>query len=134
MSGTAKTSHQVPLRTALGRVRGLGSAKSGVHHWWVQRITAVALVPLCLWFVCAVLALAGRTLPEVQDWIGRPINTVLLLCLIGALFHHLQLGMQVVIEDYFHEDGTRLIGLLAMRAGVVLLALTAAVSVLKIAL
>jgi succinate dehydrogenase / fumarate reductase membrane anchor subunit len=134
MSGTAKTTHQVPLRSALGRVRGLGSAKSGVHHWWVQRMTAVALVPLCLWFVFAVFALAGEPLAVVQTWIGRPINTVLLLCLIGAMFHHLQLGMQVVIEDYIHEDGARLIGLLAMRAGVALLALTAAVSVLKIAL
>ncbi len=134
MSGTAKTTHQVPLRSALGRVRGLGSAKSGVHHWWVQRMTAVALVPLCLWFIFAVLALAGEPLAVVQAWIGRPVNTVLLLCLIGAMFHHLQLGMQVVIEDYVHEDGARLVGLLAMRAGVALLALTAAVSVLKIAL
>lgn len=134
MSGTAKTTHQVPLRSALGRVRGLGSAKSGVHHWWVQRMTAVALVPLCLWFIFAVFALSGEPLVTVQAWIARPINTVLLLCLIGALFHHLQLGMQVVIEDYIHEDGVRLVALIAMRAGVVLLALTAAVSVLKVAL
>ena len=133
MSGAVKT-ESVPLRTALGRVRGLGSAKSGVHHWWVQRVTAVALVPLTLWFVCAVIALAGEPLPVVRAWIASPLNAVLLLCLIGATFHHLQLGLQVVIEDYVHSEGARLVSLLVMRAAAVLLGLVAALSVLRIAL
>ena len=73
---------------------------------------AVALVPLCLWFIFAVFALSGEPLVTVQAWIARPINTVLLLCLIGALFHHLQLGMQVVIEDYVHAHAAKFAALL----------------------
>lgn len=133
MSGAVKTD-SVPLRSALGRVRGLGSAKSGVHHWWVQRVTAIALVPLCLWFVAAVIGLGGESVHAVRAWIAQPFNAVLLLCLIFALFHHLQLGLQVVIEDYVRGEGAKLVGLLAMRGLCVLLGLVAALSVLKIAI
>ena len=131
MSGAVKT-ESVPLRTALGRVRGLGSAKSDVHHWWVQRVTAVALVPLTLWFVCAVIALAGEPLPVVRAWIASPFNAVLLLCLIGATFHHLQLGLQVVIEDYVHNELAKLLSILAVKFVCYALAAACVFSVLKI--
>jgi succinate dehydrogenase / fumarate reductase membrane anchor subunit len=131
------TSNRAPqisiMRSPLGRARGLGSAKSGRGHWWGQRVTAVALVPLSLWFIFSVLHLIGLDQPAVAHWAGHPINTVLLLCLVAAMFYHMQLGLQVVIEDYVHVEGTRMISLLAMKAVVILVALTAFVSILKLA-
>ena len=85
------------FRTPLGQVRGLGSAKEGSHHWWVQRLTAVALVPLSLWFVVSLISLSQADYPSVVAWLSSPLVTVLLLCLIWALFHHAQLGIQVVL-------------------------------------
>ena len=124
----------VAMRSPLGRVRGLGSAKSGTGHWWAQRLTAIALVPLALWFVLALLAHLGAPHAAVAHWIGRPVNAVLLLALIVALFHHLQLGLQVVIEDYIHGEALRLAVLLAMRAAVALLFLAAFVAILRLTL
>jgi len=99
--------HLGVMRSQLGIVRGLGSAKSGVHHWWVERITALALVPLSLWFIYVVLALKGLPQPAMKLWAGQPINTVLLISLVVLGFHHLQLGLQVVIEDYVHTEARR---------------------------
>ena len=122
------------LRSPLGRVRGLGAAKEGVHHWWVQRLTAAALVPLTLWFVASVIVLGGASHGEVALWMARPHNTVLLLALIGATFWHASLGLQVVIEDYIRHEGGRLATMLTAKAVIALLALFAAVAVLKVAL
>jgi succinate dehydrogenase / fumarate reductase membrane anchor subunit len=121
------------MRSMLGRARGLGSAKSGTGHWWAQRVTALALLPLTLWFIAQVIGLAGKPHAEVTDWGTSPVVTTLLLALIAATFHHMQLGLQAVIEDYVHGERSKLVSLLAMRAVVVLLALTAAVAVLKLA-
>jgi succinate dehydrogenase / fumarate reductase membrane anchor subunit len=125
---------QRTLRSPLGRVRGLGAAKEGVHHWWAQRVTAVALVPLTLWFVASLLVLAGASHGEVALWAARPHNAVLLLALIGATFWHGALGLQVVIEDYIHAEGARLAAMLAMKAAMLLAGLSAALAVLKVAL
>jgi succinate dehydrogenase / fumarate reductase membrane anchor subunit len=124
----------IAMRSALGRVRGLGSAKSGTAHWWAQRLTAIALVPLAVWFVLSLLAHLGAPHAAVAHWIGRPVNAVLLLALIVALFHHLHLGLQVVIEDYIPGEAARLGVLLAMRAVVALLFLTALVAILRMTL
>ena len=129
----ATAGHVAVMRSQLGRVRGLGSAKSGVHHWWVQRLTAIALVPLSLWFVYAVLALKDRPQPVVAHWIGMPINTVLLISLVVASFHHMQLGLQVVVEDYVHGDAARLITLVLIKGASFVLGLWAAISVLRLA-
>jgi succinate dehydrogenase / fumarate reductase membrane anchor subunit len=121
------------MRSPLGRARGLGSAKSGVPHWWVQRVTSVALLPLTAWFVVSVLRLARVGEKQALHWAHQPVNTVLLLALVLATFHHLQLGLQVVIEDYVHPTA-RVITLVAMKGVVALLALASLVSVLKLAL
>ncbi|MCZ6509344.1 MAG: succinate dehydrogenase, hydrophobic membrane anchor protein, partial [Alphaproteobacteria bacterium] len=88
------------LRSPLGRARGLGSAKSGTQHWWAQRLTAIALVPLTIWFVIAMVAATGSDYTTARAFIGNPVTAVLLVLLIVATFHHAQLGLQVVIEDY----------------------------------
>ena len=121
------------MRSQLGRARGLGAAKLGLHHWWTQRVTAVALLPLSLYFVLSVLMLAGADRAQMAAYIGEPWNTVLFLCLIAALFSHLSLGMQVVIEDYVRNDAKRMVTLLVVKGGIFVLALACAVSVLKLA-
>jgi succinate dehydrogenase / fumarate reductase membrane anchor subunit len=121
------------MRSQLGRARGLGSSKTGVHHWWAQRLTAVALLPLSLYFVISVIILDHATRLQVAAYLGEPWNTVLYLCLIAAMFYHLLLGLQVVIEDYVHAEATKLATLLAVRGGVIFCAFAAAVSVLKLA-
>ena len=120
-------------RSQLGRAQGLGSAKSGLHHWWAQRVTAIALLPLSLYFVLSVLMLEGAARAQMAAFMAEPWNTVLYLCLIAALFYHLSLGLQVVIEDYVHKEATRMASLLAMKGAVVFCALACAVSVLKLA-
>ena len=121
------------MRSQLGRVRGLGSAKSGVHHWWGERVTAIALVPLTLWFILSIYRLAGLDQPALAHWAASPVHTVLLICLVLATFHHMQLGLQVVIEDYVHTEATRFTLLLLVKAISVVLALACLVSVLKLA-
>lgn len=124
----------MPLKTRLATVRGLGSAKNGTHHWWGQRVTAVALVPLTLWFVYSVITMSGAGYVTVATWLALPWNTVLMLLLIAATFHHLQLGMQVVIEDYIHSEFTKLATLLFVKFASAVLAVACGYAVLKIAL
>ena len=122
------------LRTPLGRVRGLGSAKEGTAHWWAQRLTAIALVPLALWFAVSLIVLAGADHQAVTEWLGNPAAAVLMLLLILAGFHHAQLGLQVVIEDYVPGEGLRLALVTAVKFAAVALGIGAAFSVLKVAL
>lgn len=103
------------LQSPLARVLGLGSAKEGVEHWWWQRLTAVALVPLGLWFAVAVIALVGADHGTAREWVTRPLNVVLLIAFSASLLHHAQLGLQVVIEDYIHHEPVKLILLLAVK-------------------
>lgn len=121
------------LQTPLARIRGLGSAKSGTHHWWMQRVTAVALVPLTLWFVVAMIKLTGADHAVAAAWIRSPFNAIVLLLLIVATFHHMQLGLQVVIEDYVHHHGAKLALMMGQKLLSFALAVIAAFAVLKIA-
>ena len=121
------------LRSPLGRVRGLGSAKGGTHHWWLQRVTSMALLPLTIWFALSAASLAGASYLDTVAWIGRPWNAVLLLATIGLTFHHLASGMQVILEDYANSEWAKVGGILAIKAICVLLALASALAVLKIA-
>ncbi|OYW00527.1 MAG: succinate dehydrogenase, hydrophobic membrane anchor protein [Acidiphilium sp. 37-64-53] len=120
------------MRSPLGRARGMGSAKSGLGHWWAQRLTAMALLPLSLYFVLSVFLLEGADQAAMLRYMAEPWNGVLFIALIAALFYHLQLGLQVVIEDYIHSEARRLTAVLAMRAAVTLFGLLALVSVLKL--
>ena len=101
------------LRSPLGRVRGLGAAKGGTHHWWLQRVTSMALLPLTIWFTFGVAGLAGAPYERVLAWIGHPFHAVLLLLYIGIGFHHTAAGLQVVIEDYIHDHAVKTGALLA---------------------
>lgn len=121
------------LRSPLARARGLGSAKEGVAHWWAQRLTAIALVPLLLWFVIAVIAHIGVDHAQFRAFFGAPVPAVLTLLLIGAGFHHLQLGLQVVIEDYVHHEATKIALILAAKGAAIGFGVLGAVAVLKLA-
>jgi succinate dehydrogenase / fumarate reductase membrane anchor subunit len=120
-------------RSSLGRARGLGAAKTGSAHWWAERVTSVALLPLVLYFVISVLVLKGADHAAMAAYMAEPWNTVLYIALIAALFYHLDMGMQVVIEDYVRADAPRIVILLVVKGGIVLLALACLISVLKLA-
>jgi succinate dehydrogenase membrane anchor subunit len=122
------------MRSPLGRARGLGAAKAGAVHWWAQRLTSLALVPLTLWFLCAMIRLLGATRDDVVYWMAGPLPIVLLIALVIATFHHLQAGLQVVIEDYVHHDWARIGSILLVKGLSVLLALACIVAVLRLGL
>jgi succinate dehydrogenase / fumarate reductase membrane anchor subunit len=122
------------LRSGLGRVRGLGSARDGVSHWWMQRLAAVALVPLSVWFVFSVATLRGASQAEVQAWIASPFVTVLLLLVVVATFIHLAMGLQTVIEDYIRDGVVKLASLLAAKWACTLLGLASVLAILRIAI
>ncbi len=134
MAASDKTPHVAIRRSQLGRARGLGSARAGSAHWWAQRVTALALVPLSLWFIASMMALEGAGRAAVAAWLHGPVSLVLLLCLVGASFWHMSLGLCVVIEDYVHHEGARLALVLGVRAASVLLALLCAVAALRLGL
>lgn len=118
--------------TPLNRVRGLGAAQGGVEHWWTQRLTAVALVPLGLWLAFALLGLEDLSYAPVVEWVGQPITSVLLVLTAAAALHHSYLGVQVVVEDYVH--GATKVAVLVLSAFVhVVLAVAAVVSILRVA-
>ena len=119
--------------TELARVRGLGSAKSGVRHWWMQRVTAVGNVGLLLWFVGSLLLLPDLQFTTVTAWLRQPLVAIPMLLLIANVFWHFRLGVQVMIEDYVHAEGNKLISLMALNFYTVAVGAIAAFSVLKIA-
>ncbi|HLM11258.1 MAG TPA: succinate dehydrogenase, hydrophobic membrane anchor protein [Reyranella sp.] len=120
------------LRTPLSRARGLGSARQGVHHWWAQRITAVALIPLVVWFAISLIMLSGADYAVVRAWIGSPVVMVLLTLTIVIGLHHGQLGMQEVVEDYVHGEGLKLTLIVLLRFTAVFFGLAAIVAILRI--
>lgn len=122
------------LRTPLKRVKGLGSAKNGTGHFWAQRLTAIALVPLVIWFVALVLCLIGEDPFIAQARIAEPWNAALLIAFIVATFWHAQLGVQVVIEDYVHTHWLEVTLQVLVKFAAVLGAVLATLAVLRIAL
>lgn len=118
-----------PVATA----RGHGSAKSGVEHWWMQRLTAVALIPLTLWFVYVMGRLLGASYEDATIWLASPVNAALMIAFVLAGLHHAQLGLQVIIEDYIHTpwmEYTTLIGVKLISALAAILAVLAVLRVL----
>jgi succinate dehydrogenase / fumarate reductase membrane anchor subunit len=103
------------LRTPFASATGLGSAKEGVEHWWAQRVTAVALILLGLWFVGSLIALAGADHLRVIAWLHGPLAALLTMLMLVAMFYHTALGLQVVIEDYVHSEGVKIAAIVALR-------------------
>ena len=120
--------------TALGRVRGLGAAKSGTGHWWQQRVTAAGNLVLVLWFIVSLVRLPGLDYASVVLWLRQPVAAVPMLLLIVSVFWHFRLGVQVFIEDYLHAEGSKLLAILALNFYALAGAATAVFCVLKIAL
>lgn len=117
----------------LHRAAGLGSAKSGVSHWWMQRLSAVALVPLTLWFTASMMALAGADQQSFLNWLGKPVTAALMVLLLIALFQHMVLGLQVVTEDYVHSRLAKTIVIILIQFAGVALAVTGILATLYIA-
>jgi succinate dehydrogenase / fumarate reductase membrane anchor subunit len=122
------------MRSPLGRAIGLGSAKEGVEHWWAQRVTALALIFLALWFVAALIAHLGADRAAVLQWLRAPLPAIGILLLLIAGFYHMALGVQVVIEDYIHKEGVKIAALVANRLICAALAIAGIYAVLRIAL
>jgi len=122
----------VEFRTPIGRARGWGAAHAGVGHWWMQRLTAVALLPLTLWFLWFLAHLLEADHQSLRAWLASPWQGGLLLAYLLAAGYHAALGLQVVIEDYVHHPALRLGALLAVKLGLAFLTLVAAVALIRI--
>ena len=120
------------MRSPLARAIGLGSAKDGVGAWWAERVSAVALVPLTLWFVASIIAHTGSDHAAFVVWLRTPLASIPMVLLLIALFYHTALGLQVVIEDYVHS-GTKFAAVMAVRLGCFALATAGVVATLHIA-
>lgn len=121
------------LRTPLSRVLGLGAAKEGVGHWWTQRLTSVALVPLSIWLLWSLLALGSLDYDTVRAWLAQPLPAAAALLLVLALAWHSSLGVQVVIEDYVQHPGLKLVSLVLSRFGHAALAAAGAFALFGVA-
>lgn len=121
------------LRNPLAKARGLGSAKDGTAHWWAQRVSAIALVPLVLYVLFLLVSLAGADYASVRATIAQPVNAVLLILFIGTAFWHARLGLQVVIEDYFHVRWLEISLMIAVKFIYVVLGLAAIIAIGRIA-
>ena len=120
------------MRTPMARVRGLGAAKDGTGHWWGQRLSALAMIPLVVWFVASIISMAGADYTTMQVWVGSPVVAGLLILLIAATFYHAHLGLQAVVEDYVHNEATKFTALIAIKALAIVLSLTGILAVLSI--
>ena len=121
------------LKSDLGQVRGLGSAKEGTAHWWAQRVTAVALVPLSLWFVWSATTLVGVDQAGFKEWLNHAANLMLMILFVGSLFYHMQLGLQVVIEDYVHGEKTKVMSLVLNLFVAVFFGVSSIIALFKVA-
>lgn len=119
------------MRSPLGRAAGVGSAKEGVGHWWRERVTAVALIPLTLWFVVSIIAHSGSDYTAFIAWLKMPLATCMMILLLIALFYHAALGLQVIIEDYVHS-AMKIPALVLMRLACLGLVVTGILAVLRI--
>ena len=119
-------------RTPLSRVRGLGSAQSGSHHWWMQRVTAVALIPLSFFVVSLFDLMFNAPYAQTVTWLATPLHSTLIIAWLLSVFYHSALGLQVVIEDYIAAEGTKIIAIWSVNLVFFLLALAGVIAVLRI--
>lgn len=122
------------FQTPLAKVRGLGSAKAGTGHFWMQRITAISLIPLSLWMVSFTKQLLGASYEEILQWLSGPLDAVLAIAWIVAAFYHAALGLQVVIEDYVHTEWRKITSIWLMKLTFLFFGLAAIVAILRISL
>jgi|TARA_B110000116_G_C16456076_1_gene411576 succinate dehydrogenase / fumarate reductase, membrane anchor subunit len=122
------------LVSPLNKALGLGSAKEGAEHWWVQRLSAVALIPLGLWFAVALAGMEDMTYRSVIEFIRHPVNSILLILALITLTYHSQLGVQVVVEDYVHSSTLKVITIVVVSFAHILVAVAGIFAVLKVAL
>lgn len=122
------------LRTPLKKVHGLGSAKDGTHHWWMQRLSAIALALLGIWFVYSAIALVGASHAEAVAWVSQPLTAVLLALFVPVLLYHSMLGLQVVIEDYVHLEWLKFASLIVLKFAHYFIAAGVVFAVLRVAL
>ena len=118
-------------RSPLARVRGLGSAKTGTSHWWMQRVSAVALIPLSFWLIIFLDLSLAAPFQETLAWLTTPVNTVCITAWIIAVFYHAALGLQVVIEDYIAAEGVKIVAVWAVNLSFLLLGLAALIAVFR---
>ena len=121
------------MRAPLAHASGFGPAKDGVHHWWMQRVSAVALVPLVMWFLAAIIAKTGADYTAFVAWVRNPITAILMGLLLIALFYHAALGLQVIVEDYVHSD-VKFAAVIAVRLACLALSAAGILATLHIAL
>ncbi|PJB73496.1 MAG: succinate dehydrogenase, hydrophobic membrane anchor protein [Alphaproteobacteria bacterium CG_4_9_14_3_um_filter_47_13] len=121
------------FKSPLARARGLGAAHMGVTHWWHQRLTAVANIPLMLWLVWSVLQMQGWSYEIFTAWLAQPVNAILMILSLLSVFYHAALGSQVIAEDYIHHEGLKIFKLIGMRLFFIGAAVASIFSVLKIA-
>jgi succinate dehydrogenase / fumarate reductase membrane anchor subunit len=121
------------LRSPMGRVLGLGSAKDGTAHWWAQRVSAAALVPLTLWFAVSLLRLPALDYGTVRAWLSIPLNSLLAVLLVAVMSYHSYLGTGVVIEDYVHSAVSKLLSLLLLRFLYVIVGGAGTLAILRVA-
>ncbi len=122
------------MRSPLGRAKGLGSSRSGVSHWWMQRLTAMGMVPLVLYCLIGFLCFADASETAARSWIAHPFNSVMLILLLGTGFYHASLGLQVVIEDYISRESRKILILAMMKMMMTAFAAFSIFSVLLITL
>ena len=122
------------LVSPLNKVIGLGSAKEGAEHWWMQRLSAVALIPLGLWFSFALGAMDQLDYSSVVEFVRYPVNSILLVLALITLTYHSQLGVQVVAEDYVHSSSLKIITIVAVSFAHILVAVAGIFAILKVAL
>jgi succinate dehydrogenase / fumarate reductase membrane anchor subunit len=119
-------------RTPLSRARGLGSAKSGTGHWWMQRVTAAALVPLSFWLIKFLGLSLTAPYQQTVEWLASPVNTICIIAWIIAVFYHAALGLQVVIEDYVAAEGAKIVSIWAVNLAFLFLAISALLAVFRV--
>jgi succinate dehydrogenase / fumarate reductase membrane anchor subunit len=121
-------------RSPLAKVRGLGSAKAGTSHWWMQRVTAVALIPLSFWLIIFLNLSLNAPYQEMIGWLALPLNTLGMVAWVLAVFYHAALGLQVVIEDYIAAEGVKIVAVWTVNLSFLLLALATLIAVFRILL
>lgn len=134
MSAVSEGKGGTSMETPLGKVRGLGASGEGAHHWWLERLTSLSTLLLFIWFGVSLLRLPALDHRTITEWLADPIVAVPMLLLVVSTFWHLKLGLQVVVEDYVHDEGSRFFWIVLVNFASVFAGALALFAVLRIAL